>query len=148
MNLVDGSIPAFDNINASNPGINFCRRTRLQNPGTATAATARRLGSGYNKGATLGALVCEALGLFICAVDRFQFVKGETFGKTDRTQCHSYIPNSDAAATAALSISGFGKKTKARMMIVATAMMTFISVPLRSKPSTGSSKYMTLMIRR
>ena len=36
---MDFPIPTFDNINASNPGINFGRLAGLQNPSTSASTT-------------------------------------------------------------------------------------------------------------
>ena len=115
---------------------------------------ARLLPQRPDEGAMCGTLVTgKALGLFIGApqaIERHEPVFRRKSRQRDRLRRLAAHPaNSDAAAVAALFSSGAGKKKNSRVNRLVPAITSETSpLMVRSSASTGSSKYITLMMRR
>src|SRR4249920_361856 len=115
-------------------------------PAAPAPATASRLLKAPDQRALRRAVLGEPLGLVIGTADARQADQAEERRKIDGAR---HPGKSEAAAAAALSITGPGSAKKSRIARLLTAMMPFITHPVeRSSDSTGSSKYMTLMMRR
>src|SRR5262245_7266147 len=115
-------------------------------PTASAAAAPRGLLQAPDHRALGGAVVGEPLGLVVGAGDARQADQAE-----ERRQGNgaAHPAKSAEAACWALSISGPGFTKKNSMTMLVMAMMPFITQPVSlSRASTGSSKYITLMIRR
>src|SRR5947207_14276427 len=102
---------------------------------------------GPAQGALGRALERQPTGLVIRAADRLVAVQPKALGERGHAVCHRR--NSDFAATSAPPTTGSGIRIK---NIVSTAVTTSTHLSSgaigRSKAPTGSSKYMTLTMRR
>jgi len=117
---------------------------RARDPGAAAPAAPRALTVGYDPKAARIAGKRAAARFVVGRVDRVQtddapgLPRSRGFG----------VQKSDCAAAMAASVSPDGANTKTMMRAVATASTLRATTSGRSKGFAGSSKYMSLTMRR
>ena len=92
-------------------------------------------------------LTSEPCRLVIGAAERL--VRNQPIGCLEKRRRHGHRANSDAAATSALPMTGPGSKKKNKVTNAVTTSTPFSSPAIGwSKAPVGSSKYMTLTMRK
>src|SRR5262249_37046307 len=93
-----------------------------------------------------GARTRQGLGLVVGAADRVKGVQPKGFGKRRRP---AHLAKSEAAAASAPPTTGSGRRMKNSVSTAVTTSTHFSSGAIgRSNAAAGSSKYITLTMRR